>query len=124
MTKTLYERIGGFSTVRRLVSDFYHKVLDEDDLVPFFVDTDMARLVDHQTKFWSTLLGGPASYSQSQLEVIHRTIEIQGRHFDLVIELIRETVEDHDLEQDAIDDICAAFDSYRGAITGGSDRHV
>jgi hemoglobin len=51
MSNTLYDQLGGFSVVRKLVSDFYDRVLEEDDLAPFFKDTDMAHLIDHQTKF-------------------------------------------------------------------------
>ena len=61
MSKSLYDQLGGFSVVRKLVSDFYDRVLKEEDLAPFFKDTDMADLIDHQTKFWTTLLGGVVS---------------------------------------------------------------
>jgi hemoglobin len=71
MTAGLYEQLGGFSVVRKLVSDFYDRVLDETDLEPFFDNTDMATLVDHQTKFWAMLLGGPASYTEDQMRHIH-----------------------------------------------------
>ena len=121
MSQSLYDQLGGFSFVRKLVSDFYDRVLDEDDLVPFFQDTDMARLVDHQTKFWSTLLGGPASYDRAQLEVLHKSMGVEDQHFDLVLELAVETLEDHDVGSEHVANLAKAFESYRSAIVVGSE---
>ncbi len=73
MGSSLNDRLGGFSFIRELVSNFYSKVLEEDDLIPFFAQTDMARLVD-QTKLWATALEGPASYTTDQLTAIHRSM--------------------------------------------------
>ena len=102
MTASLYDRLGGFKTVRKFVSDFYDRVLDEDDLSPHFAETDMASLIDHQTKFFSALLGGPASYTNDQLRRIHEGKGITEHEFGLICELLRETLEDHDLKEDEI----------------------
>jgi hemoglobin len=118
---TLYDELGGFSFVRKLVSDFYDRVLDEEDLVPFFQHTDMARLIDHQTKFWSTLLGGPASYDRQQLEVIHKSMGVNDEHFDLILELAVETLEDHDVRSEHVASLAKAFEAYRPAIVMGKD---
>ena len=32
MAETIFERLGGFSEVRKIISDFYERVLDEEDL--------------------------------------------------------------------------------------------
>jgi truncated hemoglobin YjbI len=34
MTISLYDQLGGFSKVRKVVSDFYDRVLEEEDLAP------------------------------------------------------------------------------------------
>lgn len=121
MSGSLYDQLGGFSFVRKLVSDFYDRVLDEEDLVPFFEEVDMGRLVDHQTKFWATVLGGPASYTPEQLKVIHGSKEIADQNFDLVLKLIRETLEDHEVGEQRVDIITEALDAYRSVIVCGND---
>ena len=120
MSKSLYDQLGGFSVVRKLVSDFYDRVLKEEDLAPFFKDTDMADLIDHQTKFWTTLLGGPASYTDEQLRKIH-TMGIQDHHFDLVVDLAVETLEDHDIDAQHIGDISEQLRGYRSSIVVAKD---
>lgn len=73
MSETLYDQLGGFKFVRKIVSDFYDRVLDDDDLSPFFENTDMATQIDHQTQFIAMLLGGPASYTNEQLRLSWRS---------------------------------------------------
>ena len=121
MSQTLYDQLGGFSTVRKLVSDFYDRVLDEDSLVPFFKDTNMADLIDHQTKFWAFLLGGPASYTEEQLRKLHASMGIQDDHFDRIVELAAETLEDHDVDDAHIASISEKLNSYRSVIVVGEN---
>ena len=121
MSKSLYDQLGGFSVVRKLVSDFYDRVLKEEDLAPFFKDTDMADLIDHQTKFWTTLLGGPASYTGEQLRKIHTSMGIQDHHFDLVVDLAVETLEDHDIDPRHIGEISKQLRGYRSSIMVAKD---
>ena len=95
MPQTIYEAHGGFASVRKVVSSFYDRVLDSEILAPYFAHTDMKRLVDHQTKFVSFLLGGPASYSDEHLERVHRRLGITLPEFDEMVLTMCETLEDH-----------------------------
>ena len=81
---TLFERLGGFSGVSKIVSDFYDRVLDDDTLAPYFEHVDMRRLIDHQTKFIATVMGGPASYTNEALHRAHSHIEIDRPTFDVM----------------------------------------
>jgi truncated hemoglobin YjbI len=60
MTKpgTMFERYGGIAFVTRFVLSFYDRVLTSATIAPFFADVDMRRLVDHQAKFISSVMGG------------------------------------------------------------------
>lgn len=95
MVQTLYERHGGFVTVRKVVSDFYDRVLDSEVLARHFRHTDMRVLVDHQTRFISFLLGGPASYSDEHIERVHARLAITLPEFDEMVLTLTETLEDH-----------------------------
>ncbi|HSH41905.1 MAG TPA: hypothetical protein VK973_07260 [Arenicellales bacterium] len=64
---TIFERCGGFAKVSRIVMSFYDRVGDSEILAPYFETTDMRVLVDHQTKFVASLMGGPASYGDETL---------------------------------------------------------
>ncbi len=56
--QSLFDKYGGFSKVSKIVLAFYDTLLDSDEIGPFFDDIDMTKMVDHQTKFVASLLGG------------------------------------------------------------------
>jgi hemoglobin len=113
MSTSLYDQLGGFSSVRKLVSCFYDLVLDDEDVSPFFENTSMSDLIDHQTKFWAAILGGPASYTGEQLHAIHVTMGLEDQHFDKILELVVETLEDHGIDQEHIDGIAEQLQAHR-----------
>jgi hemoglobin len=107
MAETIFTRYGGFATVSRIVSDFYGRVLDNDILAPHFNGVDMRRQIDHQTKFVAYLMGGPASFTDEHLERVHSRMDINEDSFNEIVEVFRETLEDHDLDETDIGEIIA-----------------
>lgn len=116
MDDTLFQKYGGFSKVSRMVLDLYNRLLDDDDVGPFFDDVDMGRIVDHQTKFISSLLGGPASYTDEQIARMHRHLAITERHFDTMAEILADTLRDHGMEQADVETVMHAFEGRRQLI--------
>lgn len=105
MSTSLFERVGGFAKVSRIVSAFYDKVLDSPILSPYFENTDMKTQIDHQTKFVASLMGGPASYSDEALERVHQPLKIDQAAFQEMVMLLQETLEDFELDDSDINAI-------------------
>ena len=99
---TLFQKYGGFAAVSKVVMAFYDKVLDSDDLAPYFEHIDMRRLIDHQTKFISQVMGGPASYTNDALSRVHAPHNIDQAAFNEVAALLNETLIEFGLETDDI----------------------
>ena len=116
MTQTLYDKYGGFGTVSRIVMRLYDQILDDDDLGPFFDDVDMPKLIDHQTKFVASLMDGPASFSDAHLTGAHRDLVITDLHFDRLVELVGDTLEEFGVEEDDIRTIQSAIDARRSLL--------
>lgn len=114
--QTLFEKYGGFSAVSKIVLSFYNVLLDSDEVGPFFDDVDMARLIDHQTKFIASLLGGPAAYTDEQLYRLHERLDLQDRHFDEVVETLANTLEKHGLSERDVATVKAELEARRPAI--------
>lgn len=107
--QSIFERNGGFSVIRRVVSDFYDKVLDSE-AAHHFEGIDMRRLIEHQTAFIVHLTGGPgAQYSDDVLRRVHANLGITTKEFVLVLELLEETLEDHDFPDADVRAVVAAF---------------
>jgi len=101
MRQTIFERCGGFSIVSKVVMSFYDKVLDSPATSPFFSNVDMKRLIDHQTKFFAALMGGPASYTNDHLEKVHARLHITESAFMEALVLMKDTLEEFDfLDED------------------------
>ena len=97
MAQTIFERFGGFASVRRVVSAFYDSALESEILSPYFEDVDMRRLLDHQTRFISAMMGGPGSYTDAHLERVHARLGITRAAFEEMAKLLGYALEDHDM---------------------------
>ncbi len=102
MAGTMFERYGGFASVSKIVMSLYDKLLDSDVSGPYFENVDMRRLIDHQTKFVSQVMGGPASYTNEQLQQLHEHLNITDEAFGEVMMLFEETLEDFEFSPNDI----------------------
>ena len=100
MANTIFERYGGFSSVSRVVSAFYDKMMDSPVTSPYFAHADMRQLIDHQTKFIAYLMGGPASYTNDHLERVHAHLGITNAAFQQAVDLLDETLEELDFNEE------------------------
>ncbi|MEP2027214.1 MAG: group 1 truncated hemoglobin [Paracoccaceae bacterium] len=112
----MFEKYGGFSTISRVVMSFYDRMLDDDDVGPFFEDVDLPKLIDHQTKFISAIMGGPASFSDEHLAGAHKHLVINDMHFDRLKVLVQETLTDFDVISEDIETVLDAFEQRRHLI--------
>lgn len=117
MTKvTLFERVGGFSAVRKVVTEFYDRVLESKTVGHHFENINVSRLIDHQTKFIATLMGGPAHYSDEMLHRAHMHLSISRSEFFEIVELLEETLEDAGFKASDITDVRQVFLSKENLI--------
>jgi hemoglobin len=100
--ETLYDKYGGFDTFSVVVSNFYQKILDSDELAHYFDSVNMERLMSHQTNFISTALGGPERSHGIDLKKAHAPYKITIPHFNEVAELLEESLEEADVESDDV----------------------
>lgn len=77
----IFDRIGGLTTVRRVVDDFYRRVLQDPSLRPAFAGIDLERLREHQVAFLAAALGGADSYRGRSMEHAHRGLGITAQQF-------------------------------------------
>ena len=120
MAISMFQRLGGFANVRKIVSEFYDRILEESELESYFHGIDVRRLIDHQTKFIASIMGGPASFSDEHLERAHKNLGITLEHFMLVAELLRETLEDAGLEASDVDFLMREVAARQRAIVSPS----
>jgi hemoglobin len=122
MSNSLFQKYGGFAAVSRIVLAFYDKALDSDQIGEFFEDVDLKRLIDHQTKFISSLLGGPASFADDRLKHLHAHLDISDQDMDEMANLLAETLDEHGFEADDRDAVIREIETRRIYIVSKSAR--
>ena len=95
---SLFEKYGGVVVVHDIVSAFYDSVLDDDMLADYFINSDMETLVKHQTNFISSVMGGPGGVSDARLRDAHAGLGIDRASFDLVADILAQTLADNGVE--------------------------
>ncbi len=105
MAASMFDRYGGFASVSKIVMAFYEKVLDSEVIGDYFEDVELPALIDHQTKFIASVMGGPASYTNEVLQRVHAHLEIDTTAFQEMVTLLRETLEEFELEPQDIDTV-------------------
>jgi hemoglobin len=113
---SLFDRVGGFGTLSKIVLSFYDRVLDDDVLSPYFADVDMRRLIDHQTKFVAFLMGGPASYTDEHLRLAHARLNIDQAAFERMTAVMRDTLEDFRLGERDVNQVILEIRARRDLI--------
>jgi hemoglobin len=99
---TIFERCGGFRTVRQIVDRFFDRAIDSRVVSPYFVHINwwvMNRLVNRQTKFIASLMGGPDSYSNDQIRHYYSTKGMPEPVFLAALELLGEILEEFGFEK-------------------------
>jgi len=116
MIDTIFDRCGGYVRVAQIVLAFYDRVLQSQRLRKIFIDTDMRRLVDHQAKFMSAIMGGPKSYTDEEISAVHRSLPIDDLMFDEMARLLRMTLSDFRLDEEDLRFVLVEFQSRRPLV--------
>ena len=102
MARSMFERYGGFAKINRIVMSFYDKMTTSPVTKKYFEKTNMRKLIDHQTKFVASMMGGPTSFTNEHLARVHARLGITGIAFDEAVDLLTETLEDYDIEDEDV----------------------
>lgn len=116
---SIYEQLGGGPAIEAAVDDFYRRVLADDELAPFFEDTDMDKQMAKQTAFLTMVTGGPVSYTGKDMRAGHAHLVARGigdRHVDLVIKHLGDTLAGLGVAPELIQQVAAVAESVRNDV--------
>jgi hemoglobin len=65
-------------------------------------------------------MGGPAAYTNEQLERVHARLKITEPDFYEMVELLRETLEDYDMSDEDVDAVADGMISRKNYIIARS----
>jgi hemoglobin len=115
---SLFDRFG-FEGATRVALSLYDGVMESERLERYFRDVDMERLVEHQALFIAFVMGGPVSYSDDELKLVHRPLGIEQAAFDEMLGILRGVLEGEGLSSADVETIMTAFTARRPFIVVG-----
>lgn len=108
---TLFEKLGGAETVDLAVDKFYERVLADDRVKRFFVNTDMEQQRSHQKAFLTYAFGSSGEYNGRYMRAAHQEMVanqgLAGEHFDAITEDLLATLEDMGVSEDLRAEVAA-----------------
>ncbi|RLA55582.1 MAG: hypothetical protein DRQ65_04205 [Gammaproteobacteria bacterium] len=116
--ESLYNKYGGFETVSKVVRSLYEKILVSDTFKPYFEDVDTQRVMDHQTKFFCDIMGGPVAFEGKTLAEIHTGMNISNEAYTELSKLLEETFKDYGVDAGDINTIMTIVADLKDQIVG------
>lgn len=116
MDGTIYDEIGGREAVEAVVSDFYDAVLDDELLVEYFEDQDMAELRAHQIQFISSVTGGPVEYTGDDMRDAHAHLDLDERDFRAVAEHLESALRANGVDDAAVEQILSEVAELKAPV--------
>jgi len=92
-----FDKIGP-DTLRAVITDFYSRVFDDVMIGFLFIGKDRRRLIEKEFEFIGKFLGGDIKYTGRPMRAAHARVPIMGGHFDRRLQILRETLADHDVD--------------------------
>lgn len=116
---SLYESYGGMANISRIVLSHYDRVVAAPELAPYFARTDMRALIEHQSHFLASVLGGPTSYTDADLASVHSALRISDAAFERMLALLEDTLREHGIADDHIRYVLGHYADRRSVIVTG-----
>lgn len=92
----LFDKIGA-DALRAVITDFYSRVFDDVMIGFLFIGKDRKRLIEKEVEFTSNFLGAEIQYTGRPMRAAHARVPIMGGHFDRRLQILKETLADHDV---------------------------
>ena len=83
---SLFDRLGGRTTIERFVDDAVERILVNDRIAHHFDGIDIPELKFHLTEQICQLAGGPCVYEGMDMESAHFALDITAAEFNALVE--------------------------------------
>lgn len=112
----LFAKIGG-EKLREVIADFYDRVFGDVMIGFLFTGKDKQRLIDKEWEFTAQLLGGDVAYTGKSMREAHGKSPIFGGHFERRLQLLRQAMAAHAVDEEVQRSWLAHQQALRAQIT-------
>lgn len=115
---SLFQRIGGDAALGPLVDEFYQRIVEDEELAPFFAHSPMERIRSMQREFLTVALGGDPVYQGRPLAHVHHGMGIKPHHFQLFVDHLAAVLRSRDIPEKEMSEVIAHINTYVDEIIG------
>lgn len=116
--KTLYERLGSWDGITRIVADTINLHQENPAIGHYFADIDEAQLNKHVVAFFAAGTGGPAEYSGRDMTSTHAGMGLSDADFDSAVADVLKALDANDIGAEEQAEVAAILESLRPAVMG------
>ena len=115
---SVYDLLGDDrQAMRSVTTAFYHRVLADDMLAPYFADVDMDRQSVMLAEFLAMAFGGPHAYAGRDLRTAHAKLAgLTDAHFDLVVAHLADTLRQYGVADGDVATVGAVAETVRADV--------
>lgn len=117
---SLFQRIGGEQAIGPLVDEFYERIINDENLAPFFKNSSVDHIRTMQREFLTVALGGDPVYSGRPLAHVHHGRGIKPSHFQLFVDHLGKVLEAHGIAEEEMVEVIEHVNTYVDEIVGSS----
>ena len=117
-TVSLYERLGSWEGIERIVSDTIANHRRNPAISHYFADVDTAKLAGHVTAFFAAGTGGPAKYEGRDMTTTHASMGLSDADFDSAVADVLLALDQNGIGEAEKTDVAAILESLRPAVMG------
>ena len=92
--QSLFERLGGFKTLEKVHKVFYDKIYAHSWMKQYFAGKPQDILESQQTKFMTSIMGGPNAYAGKRPKYAHQHMYITEELFLLRQKMLSESIKE------------------------------
>jgi hemoglobin len=99
MKQTLFDAVGGLTTLQKVHRIFYDKVYAHPWIGQYFIGHDQEAIENRQTSFMAEKMGGTVEYMGKDIGMVHEAMYITDELFDLRKKLLEESLREAGLKE-------------------------
>lgn len=116
---TLFDKIGGYDTIRKVHKIFYDKIYAHPWIGQFFKEVSQELNENQQTDFMVQAFGGPQMYSGAFPVPAHKHMYITVELFELRSGLLKESLQEAGLNEENIESWLRIDSAFKKSLVKG-----
>ena len=119
MSKTLYERLGGYDGVAAVTADLMQRIKTDSELGRYYryrgedgIQREEQLLVD----FLCSCAGGPMYYTGRDMKTLHKGMKLSESDWSALLRHLHDTLEAFEVSRAEADDVTAFVQSTKSSI--------